>query len=505
MNGRTNRRIVALPVDGRPVVREQVRQLAAVAGVELVMPQANELGFLRRPADRDALAAWLERQAPGADALVVSLDMLLYGGLVPSRLGDENIDTIRPRLALLRRLKAQAPRRPLLAFAATMRISNNNVAEEERPYWASHGELLWRWSHETDRAEQTWDARAAAAAAEAAAAIPQALRDDYRRARARNHTLTLAALDLVHEGVIDHLVLPQDDTARWGFNIAERRALQAQAAARGLGNRVAIRPGADEVLHTLVARVARQASSANPLRIRVCPSDPTGFAAMTALYEDRPLRDAVAAQIAAIGAVPAEADDAAPELLLAVHTQGAEQGDWALQRPLPRRHPIDPAWLRTLAEADARGIPVAVVDLAYANGGDPWLVNALAAVLPPRRWAAYAGWNTASNSLGSALAQASLVLQHDDGREQPQHQHNLALRLAEDVLYQALFRQTWRLADAGVLAEPPRAEAAPLAALFMPMANAQLAAWQLGWRVADVQLPWQRSFEVDLRLVEHRA
>lgn len=492
-------RIVALPVDGRPVVCEQVRQLASVAGWELVLPPPEALGHLRQPADRDALSRWLDHEAPRADAVILSLDMLLHGGLVPSRLGDEPLESLLPRLQSVRALARRQPRPALLAFAATMRISNNNVAEEERPYWATHGERLWWWSHERDRADATGDPEAAAAAAAAEAAIPATIRDDYRRTRARNHALNLAALDLVRDGQLDHLVLPQDDTARWGLNIGERRALQARVAALGLGDRVSIRPGADEVLHTLVARVVL-ARRPRPLRVAVSASDPVGYAAMTARYEDRALIESVAAQIAATGAV-ACAPDASPDLLLAVHTRGAVQGDWAMRLPLAEAQPVDPQWLQALADAEARGHPVAVVDLAFANGGDPWLVNALAPVLPPARWAAYAGWNTASNSLGSALAQAGLALAAGDRRATPAHQQHLALRLAEDLLYQAIFRQTWRLAHSGVLAEPPRVAANEVASLFIPMANAHLAAWGLSWRVDAVSLPWSRSFEIGLRLV----
>ena len=42
------RRIVALPVDGRPVVRAQVQSLVASAGWELAMPAVAALGHLRR-------------------------------------------------------------------------------------------------------------------------------------------------------------------------------------------------------------------------------------------------------------------------------------------------------------------------------------------------------------------------------------------------------------------------------------------------------------------------
>ncbi|MFM7531649.1 MAG: DUF4127 family protein, partial [Rubrivivax sp.] len=76
-------RLLALPLDARPVVREQVVQLVAAAGWELVVPPVPMLGHLRQGADREALARWITQQAPGVSGFVLSLDMLLYGGLVP--------------------------------------------------------------------------------------------------------------------------------------------------------------------------------------------------------------------------------------------------------------------------------------------------------------------------------------------------------------------------------------------------------------------------------------
>ena len=155
---------------------------------------------------------------------------------------------------------------------------------------------------------------------------------------------------------------------------------------------------------------------------------------------------------------------------------------------------MDPDWLDTLVAHRRAGRPVAVADLAYANGGDPWFVHALGERLGLRELAAYAGWNTAGNTLGSALAQALLA----HGRlDDPAHRHNLALRLAEDVLWQAELRQVVRL---GGLALPPSALAEHVQRLFVPQANAWLAPWGLGWRVQRTYLPWDRTFEIGLEL-----
>jgi len=443
--------------------------------------------------------------------------MLLYGGLVPSRFVDDSLDSLFDRLRAVAHLKAHHPGKPVYAFLATLRISNNNVADEEKPYWAQYGTLLWQWSFHSDRAAvlaqaDTTDPQTEVSLAQAQAAadrIPQHIRDDYRSTRERNFAVAMAVLQATADDVIDRLVLPQDDTAAYGFNIAERRALQARVQALGLQHRVCIYPGADEVLHTLCAHLVQRLEGVPPLRVALACSDPAQVGALHALYEDRPLLESVAHQVAAVGAqtVAATGHEPAADLLLALHTQGPEQGDWAMQKPLPQRPGVSRDWWAQLHAAHLRGQPVALVDLAYANGGDPWLLARLHRTgddsttrLPPLF--TYAGWNTASNSLGGALAHAVLahvaVLRGGDWWAAP-HQRICTRRLFEDGVYQAVLRQALR----GCCTEG-HVDAAAMERLAQdlvpPWTNAWAAGLGLARRVQGVSLPWGRSFEIDLHL-----
>ena len=497
------RRLLALPVDARPVVREQVVSLMAAAGWQLLVPPVAMLGHLRKGADVHALHDWVLAHASAVDGFVLSLDMAVYGGLVPSRFMPTALPALVARLKLLRKLKSQHAAKPLYAFAATMRLSNNDIADEEKPYWAEHGRAIWAWSYHCDRFAVQRNEVDLEAAAEAEAKLPRAVRDDYLITRARNHSVTMAALQAVSDGVIHRLVLPQDDTAEYGFNVAERRALQGRVRHLGLADKVAIYPGADEVLHTLCAHQVQRLTGTR-LRVAVSAHEPLLLAEARPRYEDRPLSESIPSQIAAAGAeLVHDAQDA--DVVLAVYTQGREQGDWAMQQPLPQRREVDAAWLAQLAAWVAAGRSVTVADLAYANGGDPLFVQALHQALPLRTLGGYAGWNTAGNTLGCVLAQA--LLAHGQ-RDSAAHRHNLALRLVEDVGWQAMWRQTVRLAgpsevgQAGLTAEALRAQ---VEALVVPEANAWLAPMQLGWHVASVHLPWQRTFEIGLTLAEDSA
>jgi hypothetical protein len=501
-DGRT---LLALPVDGRPAVRSQPMALARCARWTLRMPEVAALGHFRTPADTAALAEWLLREGESAAGFVLSLDMLVYGGLVPSRFVPESLPVLLQRLAVLDELKKRWPGKPIWAFASTMRISNNDIAEEEKPYWAQHGRDLWAWSFHGDRAEHHPDSGARESSrrlADAAAArVPLAIQHDYRATRARNVAVTHAALERVASGAIERLVLPQDDTAEYGFNIAERRAWQRWTSDHGLASRVPIYAGADEAMHTLVARAVTTLEGRPPLKLALAASDPEHLDDLTALYEDRPLRAALAAQAEAVGAVwvgDDESADAQADVLVALHTQGAAQGDWAMGKPLPQRVPVEAGWFERIGRWQAAGRPVVLVDAAYANGGDPWLLAHPALV--PKRLAAYSAWNTASNRLGSAFATAQLA--HGAWGSEAAREA-LALRLLEDGLYQGQLRALLRgTVDA---ARTDKAELLAMARhLLLPPLNAWSRARGLGFVVDDLDLPWQRSFEIDLHLAPTR-
>ena len=79
-------RIALVPLDDRPVCLQYPTMMAPLAHAEVVAPPIELLGRFTTPGDTDAIARWLRAQDWRAfDALIVSTDMLAYGGLVASR------------------------------------------------------------------------------------------------------------------------------------------------------------------------------------------------------------------------------------------------------------------------------------------------------------------------------------------------------------------------------------------------------------------------------------
>src|SRR5579871_3749721 len=83
-------KVAFVPLDDRPVTLQLPRMLGAIAGVSVIVPPATNLGHYLEPGKPDAILAWLaSNETADAGAFVTSLDMLVYGGLVASRVPGE--------------------------------------------------------------------------------------------------------------------------------------------------------------------------------------------------------------------------------------------------------------------------------------------------------------------------------------------------------------------------------------------------------------------------------
>ena len=487
--------LVLLPADERPVHLRAPGMLADIAGASLRLPPLEILPHGRRPGDTAALATWLRTSCSQAAGAIVSVDGLCHGGLLPSRLSDDPLDTVLARLEGLRGLRRSHPELDLDAYAVVTRLPDLDDATEEPAYWARHGRALARWSRALHRGDgEELDA--------ARSELPSEVREDVARRRLRNHTLLLATLALAAEGALDRLVLSADDTAPSGLPALEATWLDHWVAALGAPGRIERYAGADEIAGVRVARALRGAVE----RPRIALLDEPGLD-RTAPYEAVPIRATARSQIAAVGAQEV-ADPRAAEVVLVV-LPPEPQGDWALAPPAPdarrdHRH-------RTIADRVAdlvdAGAWVALADTAFPNGGSPALVARLAERGVLASLGAYAGWNTAGNTIGSALAQAVV----GRGRAGPgsAHERLLVHRLVEDVGYMVHVRTAVReeRRSAGQAVEPSNPEEVAALSAWIGTRLAReldhLGALGERWQLAEdrTRLVWSGTFACDLEVV----
>ncbi|MDE6398105.1 MAG: DUF4127 family protein, partial [Clostridiales bacterium] len=234
------KRIVLLPLDERPCNYEYPQKLLEDnPAFSVTLPPRAIMPQKKKAAEFDGLRNFLFDACRNADCLVVSLDMLLYGGLVPSRLHALSEKTLVKRLGALAELKRAYPRLTVYAFGLIMRCPQYSSDDEEPDYWATCGKEMFELGVCRDKGET--GARVHALEEKTAPYI-----SDFLTRRAVNLQTLLRAVDEIGSSV-DFMVIPQDDSAPHGWTAIDQRKVYAYVAAQNKPLDCLIYTGADEV------------------------------------------------------------------------------------------------------------------------------------------------------------------------------------------------------------------------------------------------------------------
>ena len=118
-------KIAFILIDNRPVCYTLPKLIAGIdENIEFFIPDRKYLSGLKKQADIENLFTWLSA-LPKLDAIILSLDTLAYGGLIPSRRCPETFEEIKTRIDTLKEILTEKKAK-IYAFSSIMRISNNN-------------------------------------------------------------------------------------------------------------------------------------------------------------------------------------------------------------------------------------------------------------------------------------------------------------------------------------------------------------------------------------------
>lgn len=143
-------KIAFVPIDNRPVCYTLPKLLANIdSSIEFYIPPRQYLGDLTKVADVESLFSWIV-SLPKLDVIILSLDTLAYGGLIPSRRSTDSFEKIKNRIETLIEILSEKQCK-IYAFSSIMRISNNNINEEEKEYWSQWGKKIFEYSYNIDK------------------------------------------------------------------------------------------------------------------------------------------------------------------------------------------------------------------------------------------------------------------------------------------------------------------------------------------------------------------
>lgn len=542
-------KILLLPLDERPCNAAFPGRLFPADKVQILLPR--KLGHKKKPADFSVLSDFLFEKAKDADALLLSLDMLLYGGLIPSRLHHLKTETLFSRLHLIRELKEKYPSLPIYAFATVMRCPAYSSDDEEPDYYESFGSaihargaLMHRalagltTSSEAEgpvpspagllpAASGEGEISAPFSSAEPASASSldnedsqcpesclggdfEACLEDYLARRALNKQLSLQALELVKEGILESIVFPQDDSMRFGFPAMDQEEIRRRILTLGLTERAMMYPGSDEIALTLLCRLLLKHHGLLPKVYVKYLTD--GARSLIPLYEGLPLSATTSYQLHAAGCVMADTCAEADIVLLETAPSCFMEEAWSQ----PSRSPSYfaernfPEMLSFIQRMRSAGKVVTVADNAYANGGDLDLIRILDADHLLMDLQGYAGWNTNANTMGCAIAMGVCAFLYGeqglfpDPASETQRRNFLISRYLEDACYQADVRQcvTEKISPLGFdyffTGEEEGEVRDLILAELQIRRKTELSSLADRIQIRRLTLPWKRMFEIDL-------
>lgn len=389
----TAHHVILVPLDGRPPCRQFVIDAGRIGGTEVVTPPHELQDYYSQPGDTKAMRRWLlEEVAKGTtNAVFLSVDQLLYGGLLTAREKQATPAEVEEFLAFLRELHEANPAVPIYAFSILPRLTPQDTIDgyDERRDIMAYSRLAGRQAAGLPVDETKLAALKAK--------IPPASLERYLAHFRENATLNERLIDLTHEGTLARLVLGQDDGEEYGIPNIEKYALLDYIKSLGLSDRqVFLTHGADEIALSLLAAWHNEQTGYAP-KIFVAYNDPGTrdrvmpyMAVSTGVCTEEKIR----LTGGSLAASPEEAD-----FTLLVSTNDTDK-DTLWSRG---------ACVRLLEDNLAKGQPTALVDLSkHFNADETVLPQLIAAAFPVNHLLAYAGWNTTSNAIGTAVAQACL-------------------------------------------------------------------------------------------------
>lgn len=405
--------LVAIPLDIRPYNYQFLNDIVKMdKEVSIELPLKEHLGARKNPADLQYLDEFIKENISKGDGFVISLDMLIYGGLFPSRLHNKPLDELRSRLEILREIKRKNPECKIYGSSLILRTPKYNSNEEEPEYYGECGLDIFLYGHYMDKelrkgltSEEVCDFNR----------IKNTLNEDYLNdfvnRRNKNTDTTLYAIDLVNEGIIDLLIVPQDDASEYGFTAMDQRRVYSKIEKLNLADKVFLHPGTDESGCTLITRAYLDKKgdfSIYPLYIT------EAFKNVIPSYEDRPFMYSLISHTEACGIKLTNSVEKS-DAVLAINgsplkmQEAFEISHGEVMESLRKdisyhRYRNFPVFCREISDLLDNGKDVGVLDVAFSNGGERALIEYLDKYKVLDRISSYAGWNTCCNSLGTVLA-----------------------------------------------------------------------------------------------------
>lgn len=486
--------ILYVPQDDRPVDYAYTVKTAEDAGYTVLTPPRQYLSGSNFHGSPDELMNWVETHASEADAMVLSVDSLVYGGLVDSRKHNLDMNTIMNRLKNVESLHSKYGHTPIYVFSTVMRSPWAGGKGVEPDYYLQTGNDIYQLAalqNKADTGTLTPEERSDWFAI--MSRVPLEYLQDWYNRRKKNMAVNYRLIDDAKNGVFTYFSLGHDDNSAHTQSALEAKYLEMRGKdvpKTAFGSF----PGADQLGLLLITRANNDFNNYHP---KVTIIYPLGGGEKTVpSYDGQAIGKTIAEHIEAIGGTVTDSEK--PDLLLAVNTplttSTTESNSF---ENFPIMLDSTKEFLGHIESAVKADIPVSIVDMAFSNGADNTLVYGLYQDKMMYKVAAYNGWNTASNSVGYGLSQGILSRYMSESA----HKDMLTTNYLDNWAYQANVRnylyRMQKSMEAGRLRRYYPTEMGELQGLAkLELQRYAQTYLEVDPKTIEVTLPWNRLFEV---------
>ena len=485
-----NKKILFVPLDERPCNWLFPQKLIqCIDGFELLEPTKEMLGNKKTPSNFALLKDFIFQNIKEANAAVISIDQLLYGGIVPSRIHNLSLDELKERLMIIKEIKKINPNIILYCFVLIMRCPKYSSSDEEPDYYEIYGEKINKIGSLIERGEDY------------SFLLNDELKtslEDYIERRKKNLCLIKETINLLN-GSIDYLLIPQDDSQTEGFTMMDRKEVLNLIQNSGFKN-IDLYPGADEIGLTLLSRAINNINnSSKKIYLDFLYEESES---LIPAYENKPLLDTIKHHINASGNTLVGDIDDSDIVLFLNYDKNEEQES---SNPVDNLNETDIlSQIKRMKSAKNKGKTTSLVDKFYVNGGNLKYMEVLSNHMNIDDLDVYSGWNTSSNSLGTAISFSTTISYQGKTIESTKF---LAERIYDDLIYQALIRRkitsetlpSLNLNYFDIRDKQKEVESLTKDALE-EYAEKHFKAFYSKHQIKYLEMPWKRMFEIFLEV-----
>jgi hypothetical protein len=257
--------ILYVPQDDRPVSLKNVVDIAEAAKLTVLVPPADIIASRDKKGDPDKLWQWVMDNASQADAVVLSGDSLIYGGLVDSRTHAFGEVVLQERLNRFKELQEAHPFIRLYVYSTVLRTPQGSAGGVEPAYYEQYGWNIFQLTALRDKAEMEGLTKKEKKLMERNLAIipPEALADWLQR-RQKNFAINVGLIEMNRRDILRFFLLGRDDTAPYSQSHKEGRELSTLAADLPQ-SRFQTFPGADQLGMVMLVRAYNDLTAQIPI------------------------------------------------------------------------------------------------------------------------------------------------------------------------------------------------------------------------------------------------